>query len=141
MVCALPRKGINEFDPHTVHKRLIITIHSLNGSRYLVGPIPEDATEIDMPEQDFGNVIQYKSNKSWHSDTLPSGNYEPPIHAKSITEEQAAGMVGEENKNGKWFIDFTNKDLIPHLDAIESLHSWLTSIGHTTNSVIIKVKP
>lgn len=84
-------------------------INLLSNKWYI--PLPDDATDIDMPEQDFGCVLQYKSNKRWNTITLPPGNWRILFTSDTATEYDFAKVVEKEegynaykeyNENGPW---------------------------------------
>lgn len=78
-------------------------INLLNNKWYI--PLPDDATDIDMPEQDFGSVLQYKSNKRWNTITLPPGNWRILFTSDTATEEDCSKVV-EKNEDGTLFCDY-----------------------------------
>lgn len=69
--------------------------HTSNGFKWLLVEVPEGAKEFDLPEQDYGNVLQYKT-KHWESEMLPSGSWEIVGKADSLTDQQKNKVVEDD---------------------------------------------
>lgn len=128
-------------------------IHSLKDSRYVVVEVPEGADIPIAEDMTNGALFFFFPTEPIRTATrikLPPGDYEPLIHAKSITEEQAVGMVDgkfvvESYGHGQVYKDYVRSkergaNSLTFDNPIKSIHSWLTSIGHTDDSVILKLK-
>ena len=100
---------------------------------FLVGKVPEGATNFDTPEQDTGaGVLQYRHNNRWNSEMLPPGySYTFLFCTKEVTEQQAGEVVPiMRNNSGNSHYDyFFRKEWLFNLTRIESLRTLLLAHG------------
>lgn len=108
----------------------------LNKGILLVG-VPSNATDFDMPEQDNGNILQYKDPR-WRTETLPSGNWNTPIKANEVTEAIAKQLLAGQEEYG-YYPEYTRVDILADT-ALQSFKSLLTHHSLSPDKTILIIE-
>lgn len=111
---------------------------------FTIVDVPKGATGFDLPEQDFGSVLQFKCPRMWNSVTLSPGSYSligsDPLN---LTEDEWKDVVHSYKTmlEGSGTIYYKSYSSGGGLDtATASGHSLLTASGHTPGQCVILSK-
>jgi hypothetical protein len=106
--------------------------------------IHEEANDVELCEQDYGWVIQYKANRRWHSsEVIPPGQWEFICTSKDATNEEARMIVDQQAGGGKYKNYTVSGSLAKYgtylfYAPIESLESLLKSKGLEGNFALLR---